>query len=147
MYTYAYPRPALTVDAIVLAGKPGNLSILLIRRKKEPYAGLWALPGGFVDMDETLENACLRELREETGLELMAMEQFRVYDAPGRDPRHRTISVVFHAFTDETHNVCGGDDAAEARWLPLEKLPGLAFDHGQIVADYIKFAGINHTGK
>ena len=133
MYTYAYPRPALTVDAIVVAGEPGNYSVLLIERKKEPFIGRWALPGGFVDIDETLEQACLRELKEETGLELATMEQFRVFDALGRDPRHRTISVVFHAFIPDKQSVSGSDDADTAEWFQLDNLPPLAFDHGDIV--------------
>jgi 8-oxo-dGTP diphosphatase len=98
MYTYLYPRPALTVDAVVVAGHPSAYQLLLIERKKDPFAGKWALPGGFVDMEETLDQACIRELKEETGLELPEMEQFRVFDAINRDPRHRTVSVVFYAF-------------------------------------------------
>lgn len=133
MYTYAYPRPALTVDAIVVAGEPGNYWLLLIERKKEPFIGQWALPGGFVDIDESLEHACLRELNEETGLELATMEQFRVFDAIGRDPRHRTISVVFYAFISEKKAVTGSDDAERAEWFSLDKLPPLAFDHSEII--------------
>lgn len=133
MYTYAYPRPALTVDAIVVAGEPGNYWLLLIERKKEPFIGQWALPGGFVDIDESLEQACLRELNEETGLELATMEQFRVFDAIGRDPRHRTISVVFYAFISEKNAVTGSDDAERAEWFSLDKLPPLAFDHSEII--------------
>lgn len=133
MYTYAYPRPALTVDAIVVAGEPGNYWLLLIERKKEPFIGQWALPGGFVDIDESLEHACLRELNEETGLELATMEQFRVFDAIGRDPRHRTISVVFYAFISEKKALTGSDDAERAEWFSLDKLPPLAFDHSEII--------------
>lgn len=132
-FTYTYPRPALTVDAIVVAENRNKREILLIRRGKVPFEGAWALPGGFVDMDETLEAACLRELEEETGLKLPALEQFRVFDAPGRDPRQRTISVVFYAFLPEVVGVCGNDDAAEACWFPLFHLPPLAFDHREIV--------------
>lgn len=135
-YKYPYPRPALTVDAIVVAESGNERKILLIRRGKAPYEGSWALPGGFVDMEETLEAACLRELEEETGLKLPAMEQFRVFDAPGRDPRHRTISVVFYALVPEVFAVCGSDDAAEARWFPLTNLPPLAFDHLEIVESF-----------
>lgn len=137
MYTYAYPRPALTVDAIVLAGDPGNYWLLLIQRKKDPFIGCWALPGGFVDMDETLEKACVRELEEETGLELTSMEQFRVFDAIGRDPRHRTISVVFYAFISDKKPVSGSDDAEKAEWFPIDKLPSMAFDHSEIVASFL----------
>lgn len=136
MFTYIYPRPALTVDAIVVAGAPVPTHFLLVKRSKDPFKGKWALPGGFVDMEETLEKACIRELKEETGLELPAMEQLRVYDAPERDPRHRTISVVFYAFIPEMKEVQGGDDASEAAWFPAGRLPELAFDHGQIVADF-----------
>ncbi len=132
VYTYPYPRPALTVDAIVVAESVNERKILLIRRGRDPFRGMWALPGGFVDMEETLEAACLRELEEETGLKLPAMEQFRVFDAPGRDPRHRTISVVFYALVPDVIAVCGSDDAAEARWFPLNNLPPLAFDHRRL---------------
>lgn len=132
-YTYEYPRPALTVDALILAGTGESQQILLVRRAKEPYMGKWALPGGFVDMEETLEAACLRELKEETGLCLERVHQFRVFDAVNRDPRHRTISVVFYGTTEVPAEVCGGDDASEAGWFPLGEFPELAFDHGEII--------------
>lgn len=92
-------------------------------------------------MEETLEAACLRELEEETGLKLPAMEQFRVFDAPGRDPRHRTISVVFYALVPEVIDVRGNDDAAEARWFPPDHLPPLAFDHREIVERFLAETG------
>ncbi len=136
-YTYLYPRPALTVDALVLAGNGERRQVLLIRRARDPFRGMWALPGGFVDMEESLEAACRRELEEETGLRLPAMEQFRVFDAPGRDPRHRTISVVFYALIPEAEIVSGGDDAAEARWFRVSDLPPLAFDHLEIVRRFL----------
>ncbi len=137
-FSYTYPRPALTVDALVAAGAADRVKILLIRRGKDPYAGMWALPGGFVDMEETLERACLRELKEETGMVLPAMQQFRVFDAPGRDPRHRTISVVFYAFIPDEMPVKGGDDASEAAWFSHNELPPLAFDHGEIISCFLK---------
>lgn len=141
IYSYRYPRPAVTVDAIVVSA--GNM-ILLIRRDKDPFAGMWALPGGFMDMNETLEEACIRELYEETGLQVSHMKQFRVYDAPGRDPRHRTLSVVHYVFLDTTMTATGGDDAAEAVWFPIGQLPALAFDHGEIIAHFL--AGLkNHS--
>ncbi|WP_347838071.1 NUDIX hydrolase [uncultured Draconibacterium sp.] len=136
MYTYTYPRAALTVDAIVFVKKQNSVSVLLIERGREPFKNKWALPGGFIDMDETLEASCIRELKEETGLELDAMEQFRAYDAINRDPRHRTISVVFAAQLNKEQAVVGSDDAAQARWFSMNELPELAFDHAQILADY-----------
>jgi 8-oxo-dGTP diphosphatase len=107
--------------------------ILLIRRGIEPFKNKWALPGGFVNMDELLETACKRELKEETGLELEQMEQFKAFDAVDRDPRHRTISVVFSAWLPCREKVKGGDDAAHAEWFSLHALPEMAFDHFDIV--------------
>lgn len=133
MFTYKYARPALTVDALVVAGKSDNFEILLIERKNEPFKNRWALPGGFVEMEETLMNSCLRELREETSLALNYMEQFRVYDAIDRDPRHRTISVVFYAFLEQPYPVKAMDDAVMAKWFNINELPDLAFDHNEII--------------
>jgi 8-oxo-dGTP diphosphatase len=135
-YVYAYPRPALTVDALVLAKEGEEWHLLLIQRGKEPFKNRWALPGGFVNMEETLEQACCRELEEETGLQLSNMEQFRVFDAIDRDPRHRTISVVFYAMIPGVCQVKGEDDASDARWFPLSQLPELAFDHWEIIREF-----------
>ena len=135
-YTYEYPRPALTVDALILAKEGEEWYLLLIQRGKEPFKNQWALPGGFVNMEETLEQACRRELEEETGLQLSNMEQFRVFDAIDRDPRHRTISVVFYAMIPGVCQVKGEDDASDARWFPLSLLPELAFDHGEIIREF-----------
>jgi len=139
MYTYDYPRAALTVDAIVFV-KEGNESfVLLIERGREPFKNKWALPGGFIEMDEILEAACKRELLEETGLVVDKMTQFKTYDAIGRDPRHRTISVIYYSELNEKREVKGGDDAARADWFPVSDLPELAFDHRQILNEFFAF--------
>ncbi|MDX8340207.1 NUDIX hydrolase [Draconibacterium sp. IB214405] len=138
MYTYKYPRAALTVDAIVMVKTEATTFVLLIERGREPFKNKWALPGGFIDMDETLEQACIRELEEETGLQVAKMQQFRTYDAINRDPRHRTISVVYSVELAEQKPVKGSDDAAQAKWFSIEDLPELAFDHADILADFFK---------
>ena len=138
MYTYNYPRAALTVDAIVFVKEGDSIFILLIQRGREPFKNKWALPGGFIEMDETLETACKRELLEETGLVVEKMTQFKTYDAINRDPRHRTISVVFSAEIDKKQLVNGGDDASGAGWFQVSDLPELAFDHKQIITDFFK---------
>jgi len=137
-YCYEYPRPAVTVDAAVLVKQNECWNILLIKRKNAPYQGCYALPGGFVDENEKLEDAVVRELLEETNVELKNLNQFRAYSAPDRDPRGRTISVVFIAFLHEFPSVLAGDDAASANWFLLDKLPELAFDHAEIVNDIKK---------
>lgn len=137
-YCYKYPRPAITVDAIVVAKEQGTQEmLLLIQRKSEPYKGKWALPGGFVDVNETLKEAATRELKEETGVEGVDLKQFNVFDAPGRDPRERTISVVHFGYTDKILTAKGSDDAQDARWFPLSDLPELAFDHEEIVERFV----------
>ncbi|MCY1723373.1 NUDIX hydrolase [Prolixibacteraceae bacterium Z1-6] len=136
MYSYKYPRAALTVDSIVFVKNETTIKVLLIERGREPFDKMWALPGGFIEMDETLEKACIRELAEETGLVLTKMEQFRVYDAINRDPRHRTISVVFAAEIATPKAVTGSDDATRAEWFSVDELPELAFDHAQILEDF-----------
>ncbi len=137
-FTYKYPRAALTVDSIVFVKNGGVIQVLLIQRGREPFKSKWALPGGFIEMDETLEKACIRELEEETRLVLNKMEQFRTYDAIDRDPRHRTISVVFSAEIEKPAKVIGSDDAVRADWFPIDELPDLAFDHAQILADFFE---------
>ena len=132
-YTYKYPRPAVTVDMAVFRETGNTTELLLIQRKHDPYAGRWALPGGFVDMDETVEEAAARELYEETNLKDIPLEQFHVFSKVDRDPRGRTISVIFTGILKGEQEVRAKDDAQEARWFPLDKLPPLAFDHDEIV--------------
>jgi 8-oxo-dGTP diphosphatase len=133
-YTYEYPRPALTVDAVLVTREP-RPRVLLIRRKHDPFAGRWALPGGFVDENEPLAEAARRELREETGVNVPGLEPLHTAGDPGRDPRGWTVSVVFFARVDaETLKPKADDDAAEADWFPLDAPPEMAFDHADILA-------------
>ncbi len=132
-YTYPYPRPAVTVDAILISP---NQSVLLIERGRQPFQGKWALPGGFIEMDEELEAACKRELDEETGIRIEELKQFRAFGSVNRDPRHRTISVIFYAFVEDEIVPEAGDDASKAQWFPLDELPELAFDHLQILDEF-----------
>ena len=134
-YVYDWPRPMVTADSIVFGLFENKVKLLLIRRKKEPFKGKWALPGGFVGIDEELEDGAARELAEETGLGNVKLEQMRTFGNVGRDPRGRVISIVYMGITTtgETE-IKGGDDAAEARWFDMEKLPkDLAFDHNEII--------------
>ena len=133
MYSYNYPRPMLTADCAVI--NPKN-EVLLIRRGNEPFRGCWALPGGFMEMDETIEHCAVRELMEETGLQVSEgdLRMVGVYSQPGRDPRGRTVTVAYCIRLNDCAEVRGGDDAAEARWFPLNDLPPLAFDHAEIIA-------------
>lgn len=129
-FSYEYPRLMLTVDAVVFRLNGEDLEVLLIQRKHDPFAGMWALPGGFVDMDETVEQAVVRELEEETGLRLDNLKQLFTFSEIGRDPRGRTVSVTFFGMADLNNSrVSGGDDASDAQWFPMDQLPELAFDH------------------
>jgi 8-oxo-dGTP diphosphatase len=135
-YTYEYPRPSVTADIAIFSINTKSQQLLLIRRGNEPFKGRWALPGGFIEMDETLAATAARELMEETGLSVEELTQFRTYGDPGRDPRGRTIAVVFYGFANpEKVTVTGGDDAADARWFALDQLPALAFDHEKILKE------------
>lgn len=134
MYTYKYPRPAVTADCVVIGQTgDGSRKVLLIRRGQEPYKDCWAFPGGFLNMDETLEECARRELKEETGLtatgEMVELKSFSTVD---RDPRGRTITVAYLVEMPLTE-ARGADDATEARWFPLDELPPLAFDHDEIL--------------
>lgn len=145
-YQYKYPRPALTVDALVLANTPEGNYLLLIQRKNPPFQDSWALPGGFMDMDETLEKAAKRELEEETGLVCDHLQQFKSYSAVDRDPRGRTVSVVFWEELSAIPETQAGDDAKEAQWFLLEQLPELAFDHQNILDEFKSF-WVSHLDK
>lgn len=133
-YTYEFERPAVAAD-VAIVSVDEEPQILLIRRGDEPFKGAWALPGGFVDPDETLENAAARELKEETGLTDVPLEQIGAFGDPGRDPRGWTISVVFLARVRRSEvDPRAGDDAAEVAWRRLDDLPTeLAFDHKKIL--------------
>ncbi|MFK7927087.1 MAG: NUDIX domain-containing protein [Myxococcota bacterium] len=134
-YTYDYARPALTVDVVLFGWTGERLEVLLIERGGEPFAGCWALPGGFVDMHESLETAALRELQEETEVGDVYLEQLYTFGAPGRDPRGRVVSVAWYALVSaDAHVPHAASDASDAAWHPVNALPPLAFDHAQIVS-------------
>jgi 8-oxo-dGTP diphosphatase len=135
MYSYEYPRPSVTVDIVVYGYDGGKqLKLLLIRRGSDPFKGHWALPGGFVDMEEDLETAALRELEEETGVKDLFVEQLFTFGKPGRDPRGRVISVAYFSLVNlQDHPAVAASDADKAEWFPISELPELAFDHADII--------------
>ena len=137
-YCYDYPRPALTVDIVLLHSSANGIEVLLIKRARDPFNGQWAFPGGFVDTDESLEDAAARELAEETGLQRIPLEQIRAFGDPGRDPRGHTVSVVFAGVLENRALVTGADDASEAAWHSALDLPTLAFDHNKILSVAIR---------
>ena len=132
-YVYDWPRPMVTVDAAVFAWVEDKAKLLLVQRKHEPYRGSWALPGGFVEIDEDLPDAAARELAEETGLRNVPLEQLRTFGQPGRDPRGRTITIVYFGIAGpDQRQVKAADDAADVQWFDIDNLPPLAFDHDEI---------------
>lgn len=135
-YTYEYPRPAVTADCIVITREPVP-RVLLIERGNPPFKGCWALPGGFMEMDETTEECAVRELEEETGLKVDKIHLVGAYSKLGRDPRGRTVTTAYLAIADEATAATGQDDAAKAQWFPIDALPPLAFDHADIMRDAI----------
>ena len=135
-YTYEYPHPALTVDAVVFGVNEKGLQILLIRRKDEPFRGHWALPGGFVNIDESCPDAVRRELQEETGITNVYLEQLYTFSEPNRDPRERVVDVAYYALVRPNDlQVTAGSDAKEAQWYPIQDAMGLplAFDHAAVI--------------
>jgi len=138
-FTYRYPHPAVTVDAVVFGLDETDLKVLLIQRDLAPYEGRWAIPGGFVNMDEDLEAAARRELEEETGLRPLYLEQLYTLGAPKRDPRERVISIAHYALVKLTdHAVRAASDARNVAWFPVADLPELAFDHEEILEIALK---------
>ena len=135
-YWYRYPHAAITADCVIFGFDGRKLKLLLIERRLEPYKGYWALPGGFMKIDESIEETAARELREETNLSGIYLEQFKVYSQPHRDPRERVVTVAFIALVNpDKLNVLAGDDAANANWFDEAMLPPLAFDHRDIIRD------------
>ncbi len=133
-YSYDYPRPAVTVDCVVFGLDEGDLKLMLIQRELDPFKHQWALPGGFVHIDEDLEEAARRELDEETGISKAYLEQLYTEGAVERDPRGRVITVAYYALTNlEDHNIVAATDAENAGWFSIHDLPTLAFDHRKII--------------
>jgi len=134
-FTYTYARAALAVDCVVFGLDEADLAVLLIRRDLEPFAGKWALPGGFVHLDETVDHAARRELAEETGLGRVYLEQLYTFGGIDRDPRERVVTVAYYALVNlADHRVKAATDAREAAWFAVSDLPALAFDHDAIAA-------------
>ncbi len=133
-FSYRYPRAALTVDCVVFGFDEGELKVLLIERGLEPFQGRWALPGGFVRVDETLDEAARRELEEEAGLKNVFLEQLYTFGALERDPRERVVSVSYYALVKlADYSTKASTDATDARWFPISRVPRVAFDHADIL--------------
>ncbi|WP_315536403.1 NUDIX hydrolase [Prevotella koreensis] len=134
MYTYRYPHPAVTADCIVFACQNEKTQVLLIKRGSEPCKDMWALPGGFMNIDESAEEAAIRELKEETGIDVKEVTQVGAYSKVDRDPRERVITIAFYTVIDNPVKAVGQDDAKQAEWFTLDNLPTLAFDHSEILS-------------
>lgn len=133
-HSYEFPRPSLTVDVAVHRWRGGRLQVLLIERKHDPFAGCWALPGGFVDENEAPRDAARRELIEETGVEVDTLVAVDVFGGPKRDPRGWVVSAAYLALAPSSIEAIAGDDARNVRWFGIDELPQMAFDHAQILA-------------
>lgn len=133
-YVYEYPRPAVTADCVIFGFDKGELKVLLIERGIEPYLGKWALPGGFINMDEDSETCAKRKLVQETGLENIYMEQLYTFSAVERDPRYRVISIAYYALVNlSDYNAQAGTDTTCVKWFAISDVPVLAFDHAKIL--------------
>lgn len=131
-FCYKYPHPAVTADCVIFGFDGLNIKVLLIQRGIEPFKGKWAFPGGFMNMNETIEECARRELQEETGLIANSVEQFYTFTDVNRDPRERVLSVAHYALV-RLSEVKGGDDAVKAQWFAQDEIPSLAFDHDRIL--------------
>ena len=132
--TYKYPRPALTVDCVIFGLDDQDLTVMLIQRDLEPFQGSWALPGGFVQIGESLDEAAARELREETGMTSVFLEQLYTFGQVDRDPRERVVSVAYYALANRgAHDIEAATDARNAAWFSIDEVPSLAFDHDEIL--------------
>ena len=135
MYQYQYPHPAVSTDVVIFTIQDEQLKVLLIRRLSEPFKDGWALPGGFVEIDEDLEQAALRELQEETGITGVYLEQLYTFGQPDRDPRERVITISYYSLVPiDRLTVGAASDARELGWFDIAELPELAFDHQQIIS-------------
>ena len=133
-YTYEYPRPALTVDCVVFGLDDNDLKVLFIQRQLEPFIHCWALPGGFVRMDETSDDGALRELEEETGISKVYLEQLYTFSDINRDPRGRVVTVAYYALAKlSDHRIRAATDAENVAWFSVDDPPRLAFDHAKIL--------------
>ncbi|MFO1436157.1 MAG: NUDIX domain-containing protein [Gammaproteobacteria bacterium] len=133
-FTYEYPHPAVTTDAILFTVRAARLEVLLIQRKHDPYAGQWAFPGGFLDYEEDLLACAQRELLEETGISGVKLTQFYAAGTPGRDPRERNISIIYIGLVrPDALRPRAGDDAADVAWFNAARPPQLAFDHRELL--------------
>jgi len=138
-YSYEFPKASLTVDCVVFGLDSDHLQVLLIQRGIPPFQGQWALPGGFIHIDESLEQAALRELREETGITEIFLEQLFTFGDVDRDPRDRVVTVAYYALINlNAHQLKATTDASDAAWFPVAKLPTLAFDHNKILTVALK---------
>lgn len=135
-FSYRYPHPAVTTDVVVFTIREQRLHLLLIQRANPPFQGQWALPGGFLDIDEDIDTCAARELAEETGLSDLYLEQLYTFGKPGRDPRERVISVAYYALVSNERigEPVASSDAADVAWFPFDQLPPTAFDHNDIIA-------------